>query len=41
VLVADARRARDELAWVPAYPEIETIIAHAWLWEQKLAAQRR
>jgi UDP-glucose-4-epimerase GalE len=41
VLVADARRARDELAWVPAYPGIETIIAHAWLWEQKLAAQRR
>ncbi len=35
VLVADARRAREELGWVPQYPEIETIIEHAWQWEQK------
>jgi UDP-glucose 4-epimerase len=35
VLVADAKRAREELGWVPQYPDIETIIAHAWQWEQK------
>lgn len=35
VLVADAARARRELAWVPQYPEIETIIAHAWQFEQR------
>jgi UDP-glucose-4-epimerase GalE len=40
VLVADARRARAELGWVPQYPEIETIIAHAWQWEQKGMAKR-
>jgi UDP-glucose 4-epimerase len=35
VLVADAKRARTELGWNPQYPDIETIIAHAWQWEQK------
>jgi UDP-glucose 4-epimerase len=40
VLVADAQRAREELAWVPQYADIETIIAHAWQWEQKVAAER-
>jgi UDP-glucose-4-epimerase GalE len=35
VLVADAGRARAELAWVPQYPDIEDIIRHAWQWEQK------
>src|SRR3954470_7180542 len=37
VLVADAKRARTELGWTPRYPDIETIIAHAWQWEQKQA----
>ena len=36
-LVADARRARDELGWHPQYDSLDTIIAHAWAWEQKLA----
>jgi UDP-glucose 4-epimerase len=40
VLVADARRARAELGWVPQYAEIETIIAHAWQWERRVAQQR-
>lgn len=35
VLVADAARARAELGWQPQYPDIDTIIAHAWRWEQK------
>lgn len=38
VLVADAALARAELGWQPHYPDIDTIIAHAWQWEQK--AQR-
>lgn len=34
VLVADATRGRAELGWQPRYPDIDTIIAHAWQWEQ-------
>jgi UDP-glucose 4-epimerase len=41
VLVADAKRARAELGWVPQYPDIETIIGHAWQWERKYAATKR
>ena len=40
VLVADASRARAELGWVPKYPEIEAIIAHAWQWERRVTQQR-
>ncbi|HVZ46572.1 MAG TPA: UDP-glucose 4-epimerase GalE [Ramlibacter sp.] len=29
-LVADASRARDELGWTPRYPQLQTMIAHAW-----------
>lgn len=36
VLVADAARARAELGWQPQYPDIDTIIAHAWQWEQNV-----
>ncbi|RYF14511.1 MAG: UDP-glucose 4-epimerase GalE [Comamonadaceae bacterium] len=39
VLVADATRARAELGWNPRYPDIETIIAHAWQWEQRTAGR--
>ena len=35
VLVADASQARDVLGWQPVYPEISTIIRHAWAWEKK------
>lgn len=41
VLVADAARARAELGWVPQYPDIETIIRHAWQWEQNQQAGLR
>ena len=37
VLVADASQARSSLGWKPVYPELETIIRHAWSWEKKLA----
>jgi len=32
-LVADASLAREELGWQPKYFDLETIIAHAWVWE--------
>lgn len=34
VLVADSRRAREELGWKPATPDIETIIETAWKWHR-------
>lgn len=34
-LIGSATRARDELGWNPRYPNIETIIEHAWKWHQK------
>ncbi|MEO6365504.1 MAG: UDP-glucose 4-epimerase GalE [Luteimonas sp.] len=37
-LVADATRARALLQWTPRYPDLDTIVAHAWAWEQKHAA---
>lgn len=37
-LVADATRASVELQWRPQFDRLETIIQHAWLWEQKKSA---
>jgi UDP-glucose 4-epimerase len=34
-LVADATLARQQLGWAPQFPALETIVAHAWGWEQK------
>ncbi|HET9699444.1 MAG TPA: UDP-glucose 4-epimerase GalE [Burkholderiales bacterium] len=34
-LVADSARARAGLGWTPRYADLETIIDHAWSWEQK------
>jgi UDP-glucose 4-epimerase len=36
-LVADATRARQKLGWQPVYPELATIVEHAWRWEQSVA----
>ena len=36
-LVADARAAKRELGWRPQFAELETIIAHAWNWERRMA----
>jgi UDP-glucose 4-epimerase len=33
-LVADASRARRLLGWQPQFERLETIVAHAWAWEQ-------
>ncbi len=35
-LVANAKRAREQLGWHPQYDELTTIIQHAWVWEQKI-----
>jgi UDP-glucose 4-epimerase len=34
-LVADASLAKAELGWAPRFAKIDTIIEHAWRWEQK------
>ncbi|MDI3285822.1 UDP-glucose 4-epimerase GalE [Polyangium sp. 15x6] len=34
-LVGSSERARKLLGWSPRFPELETIIAHAWAWHQK------
>ena len=34
VLVADSARIRADLGWEPAYPELDTIVAHAWQWHR-------
>lgn len=33
-LVASAGKARAELGWAPRYADLETIVEHAWRWEQ-------
>lgn len=35
ILVADSSRARRELGWQPGYPDLETIVSHAWAWHEK------
>lgn len=37
VLVADAKKAVAELGWRPKYQDLESIVRHAWGWEQKMA----
>ncbi|MDC3960621.1 UDP-glucose 4-epimerase GalE [Polyangium jinanense] len=34
-LVGSSERARKLLGWSPRFPDLETIIAHAWAWHQK------
>lgn len=34
-LVADSRAAKSVLGWSPQYGDLDTIVAHAWAWEQK------
>lgn len=38
ILVADSSRAREILAWEPKYSSLESIVTHAWQWEQVLAS---
>ena len=34
-LIADSTAAREVLGWSPRYTKLDTIVAHAWAWEQK------
>jgi UDP-glucose 4-epimerase len=36
-LVADSRLARARLGWAPRHERLDTIIEHAWRWEQQVA----
>ena len=36
VLLASAEKAQSVLGWQPRYPELEVILAHAWVWHQRL-----
>lgn len=38
VLVADARAARQVLGWQPRHADLDTLLAHAWAWEQRHGA---
>ena len=33
-LIASSQRAAAELGWQPLYPDLETIVAHAWAWHE-------
>jgi UDP-glucose 4-epimerase len=35
-LIADSRLIRTELNWRPEFPDLATMVAHAWAWEQRL-----
>lgn len=35
ILVADSHQARKTLGWNPRYADLDTIVEHAWQWEQK------
>ena len=34
VLVASSKKIREKLGWKPQYPDLETIVQHAWNWHQ-------
>lgn len=39
-VVAEASRIRSEFGWEPKLDDIETIVQHAWAWEQKMQRRR-
>jgi UDP-glucose 4-epimerase len=39
-IVASSQRIRATLGWQPQYDDLDTIVAHALAWEQKLMAKR-
>lgn len=39
-LVAEAKLARLELAWRPRFDSLDTIVRHAWAWEQRLLSPK-
>jgi UDP-glucose 4-epimerase len=41
VLVANAKKAEQELGWKPKYKDLEIIVRHAWSWHQNLLMSDR
>lgn len=39
-LVADASKAKDYLGWAPQYPDLESMITHAYAWEKTYNSRR-
>jgi UDP-glucose 4-epimerase len=39
-LIAGAQKIKSVLGWQPKFADIDTIVAHAFKWEQKIAAER-
>jgi UDP-glucose 4-epimerase len=35
VLVADGRKAKETLGWIPKHSDLETIVSSAWRWHEK------
>ncbi|BBA79759.1 UDP-glucose 4-epimerase [cyanobacterium endosymbiont of Rhopalodia gibberula] len=35
ILLGSSQKARNTLGWKPKYPDLETIVNHAWYWHQK------
>jgi UDP-glucose 4-epimerase len=33
-LIAGSEKIREELGWEPQYPDLQTIVAHAWQWHR-------
>jgi len=40
-LYASAARVRETLGWVPRFPDLDTIVGHAWRWHEARAASGR
>ena len=40
-MIADTSRLGAALDWTPQYEDLETIVAHALAWEQKLVRERQ
>lgn len=38
-LVADSKAAHEQLNWRPKYNDLDTIVSHAWAWEQKYSVK--
>ncbi len=36
VLIASSQKIRSELGWQRRFADLETIVAHAWQWQQRL-----
>ena len=41
ILVASSEKARQELGWQPKFPDLATMIEHAWKWHKKTKQEHR